>query len=214
MLSPIEFPLSLRPVVRSRAPGDAVSGPMPYHAAIWIVDCNGSRILDVAPDIDDVRAGRLRDAPLELVSRASRIVEWLQALHVRLESWIDPSAGPRGLVLRPIMTAVKQGRMVEAGIQFCSAPEEEFDRATREVRVLASDDELEAVLEPLRVQVVRRFEDASAVLGKLQEAVESWRSTEELTAGPDPLVIGDGALEGLSSRGDPSESALKPLQER
>jgi hypothetical protein len=93
------------------------------------------------------------------------------------------------------MTAAKQGRMVEAGIQFCSAPEEEFDRATREIQLLAGDDELEAALEPLRGQVMRRFEDASAVLEKLREAVESWRSTEELTAGPDPLVIGDGALE-------------------
>jgi hypothetical protein len=195
MSSSMEFPLSLRPVVRSRAPGDAVSGQMPYHAAIWIVDRDGSRILDVAPDIDDVRAGRLRDDPLELVARASRIVEWLQALDVRLGSWIDPLAGPRGLVLRPIITAVKQGRMVEAGIQFCSAPEEEFDRATREVRVLAGDDELEAALEPLRVQVVRRFDDAAAVLGKLRDAVDSWRSTEAVTAGPDPLVIGDGDLE-------------------
>jgi hypothetical protein len=196
MSAAMRFPLSLQPVVRCRAPGDPVSGPMPYHAAIWIVDRDGSRVLDVAPDIDDVRAGRLRDAPLELVSRATGIVEWLQALHVRLDSWIDPSAGSGGVVLRPIITAVKQGRMVEAGIRFCSAPEGEFDRATREVRVLAGDDELEAVLEPLRVQVVRRFEDASAVLGKLQEAVESWRSTAELTAGPDPLVIADGAMEG------------------
>jgi hypothetical protein len=196
MSSSIQFPLSLRPVVRSRAPGDAVSGSMPYHAAIWIVDRDGSRILDVAPDVDDVRAGRLRDDPLELVSRATRIAEWLQALHARLGSWVDPLAGPRGLELRPILTTVKQGRMVEAGIQFCSAPEEEFDRVTREVRLLAGDEELEGALEPVRVQVVRRFEDASAVLGKLREAVESWRSTEELTAGPDPLAIGDGALEG------------------
>jgi hypothetical protein len=168
---------------------------MPYHAAIWIVDRDGSRILDIAPDIDDVRGGRLRDDPLELVSRASRVVEWLQSLNARLGSWIDPLAAPQGLVLRPIITAVKQGRVVEAGVQFCSAPQEEFDRATREIRILAGDDELEAALEPLRGQVVRRFEDASAVLGKLREAVESWRSTEELTAGPDPLVIGDGALE-------------------
>jgi hypothetical protein len=195
MTSSMEFPLSLRPVVRSRAPGDASSGHMPYHAAIWIVDRNGSRILDVAPDVDDVRAGRLRDDPLELVSRASRIAEWLQALHVRLSSWIDPLTAPSGLVLRPIITAVKQGRMVEAGVRFCSAPGEEFDRATREVRLLAADDELEAALEPLRIQVLRRFDDASAVLGKLREAVESWRSTEEVTAGSDPLVIGDGGLE-------------------
>jgi hypothetical protein len=191
----MEFPLSLQPVVRSRAPRDSVSGHMPYHAAIWIVDRDGSRILDIAPDIDDVRGGRLRDDPLELVSRASRVVEWLQSLNARLGSWIDPLAAPQGLVLRPIITAVKQGRVVEAGVQFCSAPQEEFDRATREIRILAGDDELEAALEPLRGQVVRRFEDASAVLGKLREAVESWRSTEELTAGPDPLVIGDGALE-------------------
>jgi hypothetical protein len=169
---------------------------MPYHAAIWIVDRDGSRILDVAPDIDDIRAGRLRDDPLELVSRASRIVEWLRALHMRLGSWIDPLEGPGGLELRPIIIAVNQGRMVEAGIQFCSAPDEEFDRATREVRLLAGDDELEAALEPLRIQVVRRFDDASAVLGKLREAVDSWRSTEEVTAGPDPLVIDDGAMEG------------------
>jgi hypothetical protein len=168
---------------------------MPYHAAIWIVDRNENRIMDIAPDIDDVRGGRLRDDPLELVSRASRVVEWLQSLDMRLGSWIDPLAAPQGLILRPVITVTKQGRTVEAGIRFCSGPEDEFDRATREIRLLAGDDELEAALEPLRAQVLRRFEDASAVLGKLRDAVESWRSTEELTAGPDPLVIGDGTLE-------------------
>jgi hypothetical protein len=169
---------------------------MPYHAAIWIVDRDGNRVMYIGPDVDDVRGGRFRDDPLELVSRASRVAEWLQSLNMRLDSWIDPLAAPQGLLLRPVITATQHGHMVEAGIRFCSAPDEEFDRATREIRVLAGDAELEAVLGPLRGQVMQRFEDASAVLGKLREAVDSWRSTEELTAGPDPLVIGDGALEG------------------
>jgi hypothetical protein len=192
----VEFPLSLHPVVRSREAGDRDGGHVQYHAAIWIVDHHGRRIMDVAPDINDVRGGRLRDDPLELVSRASGVVAWLQSLNRRLGSWIDSSSVAKGLALRPIIIVGKQGRTVEAGIQFCSAPDDEFDRVTRDIRVLAGDSELEEMLAPLRAQVIERSEAAATVLGKLQEAVESWRITEELAAsGPDRIVIGDGSLE-------------------
>ena len=192
----IQFPLSLRPVVRSRERGVAEGASMPYHPAIWIVDGAGRCITDVAPDPDDIRAGRLTRDPHQLVSRASQTVMWLQGLHDRLRAWTDTLECPPDLIVRPIIAVETGSRHVETGVQFCSAPDDEFDRITQRVEILAEEDELSRILEPIRERMLRRHEAAVSILLALQEAVHSWRSTEALTSTDQPpLVIDDRALE-------------------
>ena len=75
--APIEFPLTLRPVVRSREAGEQGARRLPYHAAIVIVDRAGRHVLNVAPSPDDLLTGSVSHDPHKLVSRASRVVSWL-----------------------------------------------------------------------------------------------------------------------------------------
>jgi hypothetical protein len=192
----IQFPLSLRPVVRSRERGVAEGASMPYHPAIWIVDSTGRRVMDIAPDPDDIRAGRVTRDPHQLVSRASQTVTWLQEIHDRLRAWTDPLDCPPDLIVRPIVAAEPGGTHVDVGVQFCSAPDDEFDRITQRVAILAGEQEQSRVLEPVRDRMFRRHEEAVSILTALHEAVHSWRSAEALTAsGQPPLVIDDRALE-------------------
>jgi hypothetical protein len=88
------------------------------------------------------------------------------------------------------------GTHVEVGVQFSSAPDDEFDRITQRLEILAGEQEQARILEPLRDRMFRRHEAAVSIMTTLQEAVDSWRSTEALTATDQPpLVIDDGALE-------------------
>jgi hypothetical protein len=192
----IHFPLSLRPVVRSRERGSAEGASLPYHPAIWIIDSTGRSVMDVASDPDDVRAGRVRRDPHELVSHASRTVTWLQNLHDRLRAWTDPLESPPDLIVRPVVAVEPGSTHVQAGVQFYSAPDVEFDLITQRVMILAEDGELSRNLDPLRGRMLRRHEAAVSILIALQDAVHSWRSTEALTATDQPpLVIDDRALE-------------------
>jgi hypothetical protein len=197
MTSPsIAFPLSLHPVIRSREAGDPNGAQLPYHPAIWIVDRTGRRIADVASDATDIRAGRVARDPHPLVSRASRIVTWLQGLENRVSAWIAPLDGPPDLVVRPFVGVKPDGATVEVGVRFCSAPDDDFDRIVREVRMLADEQELARTLEPLRDRVVRQHALAVSILDALQEAVDSWRVAEELTSTDRlPLRIDDGTVE-------------------
>jgi hypothetical protein len=197
MVNPsIQFPLSLRPVVRSRERGVAAGASTPYHPAIWIIDSTGRRVMDIASDPDDVRAGRVLRDPHQLVSRASQTVAWLQAMHDRLRAWTEPLECPPDLNVRPIVAVEPSGTHVEVGVQFCSAPDDEFDRITQRLEILAGEQEQARILEPLRDRMFRRHEAAVSIMTTLQEAVDSWRSTEALTATDQPpLVIDDGALE-------------------
>jgi hypothetical protein len=152
----------------------------------------------VAPDVDDIRAGRGTGDPNELVSRAFRIVAWLQGIEAQLCAWIAPLECPADVLIRPIIIVESAGALVQVGVQFCSAPDDEFDRVTRRIRPLAEDGEVAAVLEPLRQRVLSRHEAAISILAALQEAVQSWRSTEALTATDQaPVVIEDAGLEHL-----------------
>lgn len=192
----IVFPLSLRPVLRGREGGSPNAAYLPYHPAVWIVDARGSRIVAVAPDSDDIRAGRVTADPHDLVGRAVRIVAWLERIQAQLCAWIAPLECPADFVIRPIISIESAGAVVQAGVQFCSTPDDEFDRLTRRVPVLAEDREIAAILEPLRQRVVRRHEAGITILAALQEAVQSWRSTEAITATDQtPIRIEDAGLE-------------------
>jgi hypothetical protein len=121
---------------------------------------------------------------------------WLQGLHDRLHAWTDTLECPPDLIVRPIIAVEPSGTHVETGVQFCSAPDDEFDRISQRVEILAQENELFRILEPIRDRMLRRHEAAVSILMALQEAVHSWRSTEALTATDQPpLVIDDRALE-------------------
>lgn len=145
---PIQFPLALKPVARSRERGLADDAGLPYHPAILIIDAAGRRVTDVAPDADDIRAGRIITDPHVLVSRATQVVAWLQDIHSRLSAWAD-----------------------------------------------ALGDRPEKSLGQLRARVLKRHDAAVSILAALQEAVQSWRSTDAITAGGESMGINDGALE-------------------
>lgn len=197
MSSPgIQFPLTLRPVVRSRSGGGPAGRRLPYHAAVLIVDGSGRDVLHIAPDTDDLIAGRTSHDPHDLVAKASRVVAWLWALQHRLASFTADLEQSPVLFARPVILVHGGGSMLDAGVRFCTPPDEEFDRLTREIRILASEDELTRVLEPLRDRVLRQYDEALSLLTSLQDAVDSWRITEQLAAGGnDPLAIEDGTPE-------------------
>jgi hypothetical protein len=192
----VHFPLSLRPVVRSRERGAADGASLQYHAAIWIVDGTGRRVTDIAPDPNDLRGGRATHDPHGLVARASRTVDWLQRLHDRLSAWTASLESPPDLVVRPIVALEPGGSHVEAGVQFCAAPDDEFDRLTVRLEMLAPERVLPHLLGPLQDRIIKRHDAAVDILRTLQEAIESWRATEALTATDrPPLTIDDRALE-------------------
>lgn len=197
MSSPgIVFPLNLRPVLRGREGGSPNAASLPYHPAVWIVDANGRQVFAVAPDGDDLRAGRGATDPHDLVAKAFRIVAWLDAIDAQLRSWIAPLECPPNLLIQPIITVESAGAVANVGVQFCSAPGDEFDTLTRRVPVLAQDKDVTAILEPLRQIVIRRHAAGIAILAALQEAVQSWRSTEAITAADGASVrIEDAGLE-------------------
>lgn len=202
-VAPIQFPLTLRPVVRSHAGGEPTGRRLPYHAAVIIVDRAGRQVLHIAPNIDDLLAGRTHHDPHQLVSRASRAVTWLYNLQSRLASWTAVLDSSPALLVRPVIVMREVGTdpattptLVDAGVQFCTAPDEEFDRLTRPVYILADDTELNRSLDPLHERVLREYEAALKILTELQEAVHSWRIAEELaSAGHGSLVIEDGSVE-------------------
>lgn len=197
MSSPgIVFPLSLRPVLRAREGGSAGAASLPYHAAVWIVDANETHIFDVAPDSDDLRAGRGIADPHDLVGKAFRIVAWFERIDAQLHAWTDPLECPPGFLIRPIITTEPGGAVAQVGVQLCSSRDDEFDRVTRRVPVLAGDTEVNAILEPLRPILLRRYEAGITILRELQDAVQSWRSTEAITAtDPAAIRIADAGLE-------------------
>lgn len=194
----IEFPLALNPVVRSRGGGDPAGVPLPYHPAVWIVDRRGDRILDVAPDIAEVRRGGCD--PNALVARASRIVAWLNALEERISAATGPEAPVPGLALRSFVSVPPRSSVHDAeiafGVRLCGAGGEEFDRVARRVPLLAEEAALAPLLESLASDVARRYEEAASIQRSLQEAVESWRLAEEVApSARSPMAIGDGGME-------------------
>jgi hypothetical protein len=192
----VVFPLSLRPVLRGRQGGSPDAAHLPYHPAVWIVDANGNRTTVVAPHSDDLRAGRGTADPHDLVARAFRIVSWLERIDAQLCAWIAPLECPANFHIRPIITLESAGAIAQAGVQFCSTPDDEFDRLTSRLPVLAEDREIAAILEPLRQRVLRRYEAGITILAALQDAVQSWRSTEAITATDHaPTRIEDAGLE-------------------
>ena len=183
----------VRIVAEGGSPGAAT---LPYHPAVWIVDANGTRIVAVAPHSDDLRAGRGTADPHDLVGRAFRIVSWLERIDAQLCAWIAPLECPANFLIRPIITIESAGAVVQVGVQFCSSPDDEFDRLTRRVPVLAEDSDVAAILEPLRQRILRRHEAGLTILAALQDAVQSWRSTEAITATDHaPTRIEDAGLE-------------------
>jgi hypothetical protein len=195
-IAPIEFPLTLRPVVRSREAGEPHGRRLPYHAAIVIVDRGGRPVLQVAPSPDDLLAGRVSHDPHALVSRASRVVSWLYSVHGRLEGWVAGLESSPALLVRPVVVARGNGNSVDVGVQLSTAPDEEFDRITCEVRIFASEEELSRSLDPLRERVCRKYEAALKILTALQDAVHSWRITEGLaSSGEGSLTIEDTTVE-------------------
>jgi hypothetical protein len=194
--APIEFPLTLRPVVRSREAGEPSGRRLPYHAAIIIVDRAGRHVLHVAPSPDDLRAGRVSSDPHKLVSRASRVVSWLYGVHGLLEAWVAGLESSPALLASPFIVAKGNGTSVDAGVRLCTAPDEEFDRITCEVQIFASEEELGRSLDPLRERVYRKYEAALKILTALQDAVHSWRITEGLaSSGEGALTIEDSSVE-------------------
>jgi hypothetical protein len=150
----------------------------------------------VAPHRDDVRGGRGTADPHDLVARAFRIVAWLQRIDAQLCAWTASLDCPENYLIRPIIAVESAGAVAQVGIQFCSAPDDEFDRVTGRVPILAEDRIVTAILAPLRERVLRRHDTAVALLASLQEAVQSWRSTEAITATDGTVVrIDDAGLE-------------------
>lgn len=195
--SGIEFPLSLRPVVRSREGGDSSRGQLPYHPAIWIVDRRDRKVMDVAPDPNDLRAGRTRMDPVELVSRASAIIAWLHDLEVHVSGWIESLESGSELVAKPLIRVLDEGRKAEVGVSFCSPSAEEFDRITATFDMMAQEHLLNGRLDALRGQVFRRHEAALTILRSLQAAVRGWREAESLAPSRDGgrTDISDESLE-------------------
>jgi hypothetical protein len=192
----IEFPLSLRPVVRSRQPRDQHGSFVPYHAAIWIVDATGRRIVDVAPDLDDLRGGRNSEDAHALVNRASRMVGWLERVHARLAALTAPLDPVPQLLARPFLSVSGNDRTAEIGVQLLSSENEEFDRLSRRVDLFASEAAVDAIVDLLSGRLARRYAAAAETLEAVREAIDAWRSTEEVAAsGTDPVVIDDVRLE-------------------
>ena len=195
--SGIECPLSLRPVVRGREGGDLSRGQLPYHPAIWIVDRRDCKVMDVAPDPNDLRAGRTRTDPVELVSRASAIIAWLHELEAHVSGWIESLESGSELVAKPLIRVLDEGRRVEVGVSFCSPSADEFDRITATLDMLAQEHVLNGALDALRGQVLRRNEAALSILRSLQAAVRGWREAENLAPTHDGArtEINDESLE-------------------
>ena len=191
----IEFPLGLRPVVRSRQPGDQLGSFVPYHAAIWIVDATGHSIVDVAPDLDDLRGGRKSEDANALVARAFRMVAWLERVHARLAALTPLDPVPQ-LLARPFLSVSPSARTAEIGVQLLSSDNEEFDRLSRRVDLFAIEAAVDAIIDLLGGRLTRRYAAAAETLRTVREAIDAWRSTEEVTAsGTDPVVIDDVRLE-------------------
>lgn len=193
----IRFPLALSPVVRSREGGLPDGGHLPYHPVIVIVDAEGRRVADIGPDADDVRAGRAVTDPHQLVARAARVVVWLEDLHSRVAALAESLADPDSLLLiRPYMCVNDVASRVDAGVQFCSTTEGEFDRITQSIRIRGDSNDLEKNLDELRERTRRRYESATAILIALREAVHSWRDADAVTASDQSaLRIADGVPE-------------------
>jgi hypothetical protein len=153
--------------------------------------------MDVAPDPNDLRAGRMRIDPYELVSRASLIVTWLRDLDGRVSAWAGSLEPGSGLIAKPFIRVLEEGRSAEVGICFCSPSADEFDRITAKVAMLAQEEVLSDALDPLYVQVLRRHEAALSILRSLQDAVRSWREADEVAPAADRVntTIDDGSLE-------------------
>lgn len=192
----IRLPLSLRPVVRSRQSGVQHGAFVPYHAAIWIVDATGHRIVDVGPDIDDVRGGRHTEDAHALVDRASRMVGWLERVHARVSSLATSLDPVPELLVRPFLSVSSSDRTAEVGVQLLSADNVEFDRMSRRVDLFAGEPAVDAVIEVLQDRLTRRYAAAAGILETVREAIDAWRSAEEVAAsGTDPVVITDVGLE-------------------
>ncbi|HSJ24892.1 MAG TPA: hypothetical protein VK929_09505 [Longimicrobiales bacterium] len=198
MMAPayIEFPLRLQPVVRSREGGDHGGVSVPYHPVVWIVDNQGRHVADIGTHADDIRGGRIVQDPHQLVARASRFVVWLHALDAQLSSLVEAlTESPQVLVQRTILVNTQRST-AEIGVQFCSIRHEEFDHITQEIPLLGAESAVEVLLDAFRDRVLRRHDAAVSLLARIQEAVDSWRTTEELAASrTGAIVIDDGALE-------------------
>lgn len=172
--------------------GQAEGEDLPYHAAILIADGSGRAVLDIGPDLDDLRAGRVERDPNVLVARAVRVVNWLNDLQARVTAWIEPLGSLEHIDVRPFVDLQPAGRGVIAGVRLIVPPDNEFDRITRDVRLLAEEDELARNLDPLFQRILRKHRTALDILQSLQHAVESWRVAEQHAAtSSGPLVIGD-----------------------
>ena len=192
----ISLPLSLQPVLRSRQSGDQHAAYVPYHAAIWIVDATGRRILDVGPDLNDLLGGRHTEDAHALVDRASRTVEWLERVYARVSSLATSVESVPELLVRPLLSVSSGDRTAEIGAQLLSADCVEFDRLSRRIDLFAGESAVDAVIELLQLRLTRRYAAAAGILETVRGAIDAWRSAEEVAAsGTDPVVITDVGLE-------------------
>jgi hypothetical protein len=100
------------------------------------------------------------------------------------------------LLIRPCIVVNSAASRVDAGVQFYSATEGEFDRITQSIRIRGGGNDLEKNLDELRERARRRYESATAILNALQEAIHSWRAADAVTAsGQSALRISDGVPE-------------------